>query len=140
MNEALPIGSIIAWSTAIPPAKWLPMVGQDITEYEELVSVIGTNKLPDTRKRVLWGDTIPLNTIEAGLPNIEGTVGGSLGFFASANGAFSATSASKDWNGTGGKTAKNTFDFNASRSNSIYGNSDTVQPPAITVVWIIKYE
>ena len=29
--------------------------------------------------------------------------------------------------------------FNASFSNSIYGNSSTVQPPAITLIPLIKY-
>ena len=29
--------------------------------------------------------------------------------------------------------------FNASRSSSIYGNSDTVQPKATKSYWIIKY-
>lgn len=137
-KSLLPIGSIIAWSTPTVPAKWLPMVGQDITEYEELVSVIGTNKLPDTRKRVLWGDTTPLSTIEAGLPNITGTLktrGGS----ASASGAFVISGKSEVANYDTG-SQNSSFSFDASRSNAIYGKSDTVQPPAVTVVWIIKYE
>lgn len=29
--------------------------------------------------------------------------------------------------------------FDASRSNAIYGNSDTVQPPALTMQYLIKY-
>ena len=29
--------------------------------------------------------------------------------------------------------------FNASNSNSIYGKSNTVQPPALTMRYIIKY-
>mgnify|MGYP006916271182 CR=1 FL=1 len=32
------------------------------------------------------------------------------------------------------------FDFDASRSNSIYGNSVTVQPPSQTVHLCIKYK
>ena len=31
------------------------------------------------------------------------------------------------------------FSLDASRSNSIYGNSDTVQPPAVVMNYIIKY-
>ena len=31
------------------------------------------------------------------------------------------------------------FDFDASLSNSIYGNSNTVQPPAVVMNYIIKY-
>ena len=30
------------------------------------------------------------------------------------------------------------FIFDASRSNSIYGSSDTVQPPAVTVRYLIE--
>ena len=32
-----------------------------------------------------------------------------------------------------------TLHFDASRSNSIYGNSNTVQPPALTLLPCIKY-
>ena len=31
------------------------------------------------------------------------------------------------------------IEFNASNSNSIYGNSDTVQPYSLTTTYIIKY-
>ena len=31
------------------------------------------------------------------------------------------------------------IDFNASNSSSIYGNSTTVQPPALTMSYCIKY-
>ena len=32
------------------------------------------------------------------------------------------------------------FGFDASKSNSIYGNSTTVQPPAVTMRFYIKYK
>ena len=46
--------------------------------------------------------------------------------------------------GAGGMQSSNTgttqvISFNASRSSSIYGNSTTVQPPALTMRYIIKY-
>ena len=31
------------------------------------------------------------------------------------------------------------FGFNARNSNSIYGNSSTIQPPAISIQYLIKY-
>lgn len=31
------------------------------------------------------------------------------------------------------------FSFNASWANTIYGSSDTVQPPALTIRYIVKY-
>lgn len=68
---------------------------------------------------------------EAGLPNITGTLGISNGS-ATPTGAFAKTT-TEDWNLAGGGnnvTVKGSFD--ASRSNAIYGNSDTVQPPSLT--------
>ena len=41
-------------------------------------------------------------------------------------------------NATNGKVATHD-NFNASWSNSIYGSSDTVQPPAINVIPILRY-
>ena len=31
------------------------------------------------------------------------------------------------------------FEFNASRANPIYGASNTIQPPALTIRYIVKY-
>lgn len=84
-------------------------------------------------------------TIAAGLPNITGNIatGNSYGFdaFSEYTGAFAAdTTAHLNWQSSTlqqdiqGKYAKVGFD--ASRSNSIYGNSTTVQPPAYVVnIW-----
>lgn len=76
----------------------------------------------------LTGDTSKVNkTIEAGLPNITGVVSSDMG--SGADGAFNWTSTGA--NKTGGPTAFGKTTFDASRSNDIYGNSDTVQPPSI---------
>lgn len=77
---------------------------------------------------------VPGETVEAGLPNITGTLktrGGS----ASASGAFVISGKSEVANYDTG-SQNSSFSFDASRSNAIYGNSDTVQPPAYLVnVW-----
>ena len=85
-------------------------------------------------------------TISAGLPNITGIlgthsyVGEQWSKDGSITGAFyKDTSLSenhiKDVSGTNNGTYN--FGFDASKSNSIYGNSTTVQPPALVVnVWI----
>ena len=83
-------------------------------------------------------------TIAAGLPNIKGSIeaGDSVNgsaLFRNASGALAANeNTSKNYApGTAGP-ASNKWGFNidASRSNSIYGNSTTVQPPAYVVnVW-----
>jgi hypothetical protein len=88
---------------------------------------------------------------EAGLPNITGSVdniGNRSGYHfgisvndASFDGAFVKGSEATDTNEyqTIGQLSKiRNFTFDASKSNSIYGNSTTVQPPALTMQYIIK--
>ena len=76
----------------------------------------------------LTGDTSKVNEyVEAGLPNITGVVSSDMG--SGADGAFNWTSTGA--NKTGGPTAFGKTTFDASRSNDIYGNSDTVQPNAV---------
>ena len=72
-------------------------------------------------------------TVEAGLPNITGTVGGypengtlnPTGVFGADNG--SGNGGNESWN------VAHTLTFDASRSNALYGSSTTVQPPAFLV-------
>lgn len=89
-------------------------------------------------------------TVEAGLPNIKGTMesrtsntpNNVLGAIRAASGAFSVSANP----GTGSTSPisipvddthnADTVSFDASRSSSVYGNSDTVQPPAYCVyIW-----
>lgn len=77
-------------------------------------------------------------TISAGLPNITGTLGASWGSDASDTGAFHHEGNDPNSNMGGDSKWNNSSwaSFDASRSNSIYGNSTTVQPPAYVVnVW-----
>ena len=91
--------------------------------------------------RVLQGvssSQVAGTTVEAGLPPITGVVnsvdGGSGNITAS--GAFNVTST---WNAHGRGTENSphsNINFDASRSNPIYGKSNTVQPPAYLVnIW-----
>lgn len=102
-----------------------------------------TFNLPDFRNRTFWGAGDNLGAvIEAGLPGIDGTFG--EGYLDENNmpatGAFGRKSG-----GTirvsGVDTSNNvgTYTFDASKSSGKYGNSDTVQPPAIAVNVFIKY-
>lgn len=86
--------------------------------------------------------TYPVGTeIPAGLPNIEGTFrfSGTDGAAGNITGAFTKTTST---NGAGkyhhsnqSKVVQN-VNFDASDSNTIYGNSNTVQPPALAVnIW-----
>lgn len=71
--------------------------------------------------------------VEAGLPNITGsiTVSDSSYKGSLASGAFTLSSYEKDACGWSDDQTKAVFNFDASRSSSIYGNSTTVQPQSI---------
>lgn len=112
--------------------------GSTISEenYPELVAVLGGTQLPNLIDRFLQGSTTAGTYKEAGLPNITG---GNLyithSVSALGTGALFANSAKL------GKAQLSTVEegwregmlsIDASRSNSIYGNSTTVQPPAYT--------
>lgn len=84
------------------------------------------------------GEITEINTVnEAGLPNITGSIAfgpvNTAHKLKTASGAFySNGTGSAENNGYGGLTNTNVkAGFQASRSNPIYGNSDTVQPPSI---------
>lgn len=80
--------------------------------------------------------------ISAGLPNITGSI--SAGIWAdtetSASGAFSITTGGKHRPSAADSVNLRGFSFNANNgatTKGIYGNSNTVQPPAIkTYMWI----
>ena len=103
--------------------------------------------LPNATGRVLMGGEA-VKSVDAGLPNITGeTVEGYLlsrrvenppSF--SAKGVIHLESAAE--NGAGPGVEKQNYarlKIDASRSNPIYGRSETVQPPAITLIAQIKY-
>lgn len=87
-------------------------------------------------------------TVEAGLPNITGSLsetsddGNTSPFRGAANaissiGALSATEVKSNWTGYNNNSGSTyNIDFDASRSNPIYGRSNTVQPAAYYVhIW-----
>lgn len=139
-----------------PPFGFLLCDGAEISRltYADLFAAIGTSygkgdgvntfNLPDLTARFIMGDTIAGQTKAAGLPEISGhtIIYQHTGWDESTNGAFTATSVDGGTTSNAGEVLnmKDTyFDFNASKSNSIYGSSDTVQPPALTMRYIIKY-
>lgn len=87
--------------------------------------------------RALWtgNGTNGNGTINAGLPNIKGTFS-NWGKNPSSSGAFTHTTSSNANRDSYSSETKGVFTFDASRFNSIYGASNTVQPPAYIVnVW-----
>lgn len=118
----------------------------------------GKFKIPNLKGRVLQGaDTVIGELIEAGLPNIIGEVKNNDANYGSIQmvnpkfeGAFSGKShGNAGWSGS--VWGCHTLKIDASKGETktdgtikgtdephVYGNSDTVQPPAFTVRWIIK--
>ena len=79
--------------------------------------------------------------LAAGLPNITGRFnnnGNSRGGGA-ADGAFYIISQAGVFSNSSGASDGGTYGFDASRSNSIYGSSTTVQPPALQLIPQIKF-
>lgn len=115
-------------------------VTTDKTSYDAILSETGTawyyvldtaNKafyLPQTNGFMQFGGTGEF--VDAGLPNIEGSHGGLEGANFYTSGAFSIKDTTqRSGAGAGGGDCYVSFD--ASLSNPIYGNSETVQPNAI---------
>lgn len=160
MTNGNPVGTIIAYAAngAIPEG-YLPCNGAAVsrTTYAALFAVIGTLygegdgsttfNLPDLTDRFLEGSSTAGNYIEAGLPNITGGIysrrpSSNSYLMASSGGAFAMGTRSTTDNNivTGSLTIEHQqIDFDASKSNPAYGNSPTVQPPAISTLYIIKY-
>ena len=83
-------------------------------------------------------------SIEAGLPNITGGFrphGGNGLSVRDLSGAFSARPNGSSVTGIGGNTGTGNIgaNFNASLSNPIYDNSDTVTPLSLTTKIVLKY-
>lgn len=90
-------------------------------------------KLPRTKHAFAGLRTGAGNFVEAGLPNIKGVVGKYFQGSGTANesGAMYATDYLNAYGNDGsGNSAAYNLNLDASRSSSIYGNSDTVQPPS----------
>lgn len=79
------------------------------------------------------------NYLEAGLPNITGTLGrGFRNYTDVQSGALFGTELYNTAPVDGGYDANGIINFDASRSSSIYGNSSTVTPESMVGIWVIK--
>ena len=181
LTSLLPTGSIIPFAGSNIPAGYLLCNGVAVsrTSYAALFGVISTLygtgdgtttfNLPDLRDRFLEGaGTNALATyLEAGLPNITGTFGGSFisfwlrsnwitnggtadtakDYYAMLKGAFNLVAYNTDntvhrmisSTADSALIATNAVDFNASRSSRIFSKASTVQPSALNVQYLIKY-
>lgn len=76
---------------------------------------------------------------EDGLPNITGSVITSGAILSSASGVFTVGTNAKNRDDVLDIYGNSLLSFNASHSNPIYGNSDTVQPKSVSILPILKY-
>lgn len=152
-SYSVPIGCIIPFSGSTIPVGFLLCDGSEVskTDYADLYAIIADTygtatdtakfKLPDLRDRFVQGANGNLGTTkEAGLPNITGKFYHDTNAKAGLSGAFT-------YEGTGRQNLMNDtptnsglITFDASKSNPIYNNSDTVQPPSVCLNFVIKAE
>jgi microcystin-dependent protein len=154
-----PVGCVQAFAGSTTPDGWLFCDGSAVsrTDYKELYSVIGdtygdgdgstTFNVPNIVDKFIEGSTTEGTVKSAGLPNITGNINidpynGSACPVNQYSGALKANHAETNvfkFQTNGTTSAEYGIALDASLSNSIYGNSDTVQPPSLTMRYIIKY-
>lgn len=156
LNKLWKIGDIKASVKDANHDNWFLCNGQAIsrTEYADLFALISTKfgqgdgtttfNLPDYRGKFLRGlggnSASDIYTTQAeGLPNITGQLSGDQLGVGSGSGCFSVSGTSLFWTSNSPyNVGKNKADFNASRSNSIYGSSSHVTPINQAVNYFIK--
>lgn len=153
---SIPVGMFMDFAADSPPDGYLVRNGAAVsrTTYSALFAVIGTKygagdgettfNLPNSIGKFSQGDSTAGTEKEPGLPNITGVLRklNNPSITVADSGAFQDISDQDQVNGCYDTQAQNTplrTKFDASLSNPIYGASDTVQPPALTVLPCIKY-
>ncbi len=159
-SSQIPVATVFYMAVNTAPTGYLICDGRAVerSAYPELFDAIGatygegdgstTFNLPDLIGRFAEGSVTPGQYIEAGSPNIKGRLGYLYRDYGLTDGGGqSDTDSALYWanttsavTGIGTNTAYGYNPiFDASRSNPIYGKSDTVQPPALTLLPVIKY-
>lgn len=154
---ACPVGSIIPYLGGDIPYGWLLANGASVlrTQYDKLFALIGTKfgaadeahfNLPNLHHRFIEGTTTLSEVgsyVEAGLPNIQG---GFTTFdrknYETPQNAF-ALGWTSEFNLTGGGEIEPQFreewiTFDASRSSTLFGASDTNQPKSVRSLCLIR--
>lgn len=163
------IGEVRWFAMSTPPEGWLVCNGAAVgtSDYPALFAAIGKTftpqlistdpdvenpeysdpavfRLPNLMGKVPWGSSTQIGIeIEAGLPEIAGSVGGVFVWGDSGGGAFSDSAKEGPADYTTNSSMSHqwrTLVFRASNSNVIYGKSGTVQPPALCLLPCIRYE
>lgn len=151
----VPSGAVIPFAGSIAPQGYLLCDGSEVSraDYPYLFDAIGTIygegdgsttfNLPNLQDKFIEGSgTNAVGTeMSAGLPNITGGLHAYTYLNGTPSGALTSLINNTNQAKMDGARDSNyvAFNFNASRSNSIYGKSSTVQPPSIVMQYIIKY-
>lgn len=145
-----PVGTIIIVAYTGVPEGYMHCNGAEVsrTTYANLFNEIGTTygagdgsntfNLPNTVDRFLEGGRGAGAYYEAGLPNITGNISAFRSYISGAFAGGNTTNRYDGWEDDEDEYGVS-VSFDASRSNRIYGASGTVQPPAMTVIYCIKY-
>ena len=144
----LPAGTILPYAGKIVPPGffWCNDSTFDEELYPNLYNALGTNKLPDLRDRTIWGANTADDVgkyLEDGLPNVLGNP--DIGTWSNKEtepygafyqGVIQANTAIPWENDT--KNDLVYINFDASKSNAIYGASQRVQSRSVQLLMIIK--
>lgn len=151
--DAIPVGTILPFAGNTVPEGFLACNGAGLSTatYNGLYAVIGniyggdstTFNLPNAESdKFLQGNSTPGTVKAPGLPNITGNGPRVDQYYLSTplTGPFGKTNTSGPRRSTDiGTDNSPIITFDASKANSIYGAANTVQPPSLTVRFIIKY-
>lgn len=152
-KNPIPTGSVIPFAGETPPEGFLLCNGQEVSRvtYARLFSVIGekfgagdgvtTFQVPNLVEKFIEGTESSVGqTLNAGLPNITAKMDKMM---TDSGGDFSGAvyvtgkPRTRGWESANFDEIRN-IAFDASKSNAIYGKSNTVQPPAVKMLFIIK--
>ena len=147
------VGSVTAFAGNTLPEGWLLCNGAAVSKitYAALFDVIGatygsgdgstTFNLPNLSDKFIEGSATAGTVKSAGLPNITGNAAANVVSHAASDSGIGALSFSYGGKsgalGAGSSMPYGKILFDASASSSIYGNSTTVQPPALTMKFAI---
>ena len=135
LKAMYPVGAIFLGTTATCPMAQFFGTWELVSSGKALWTGNGTLG-SGTTANANYANASANTTITAGAPNISGSFQANVTGAYSASGAFSGSGTWNCGHGWNGEGSGGTYSFNASSSNSIYGTSSTIQPPAYVVnVW-----
>lgn len=152
INRDVPVGAIITYPVdATPSGCYLICNGAAIsrTTYSRLFAIIGvtygtgdgitTFNVPNLLNKFIQFSTTAGQIIEPGLPNATGYTSKVCTDQANWSGALIAGADGNTGTTTHGSNVWRSIKLDLSQSNSIFGKSTIVQPPAVTMRPYIKY-